>query len=490
MKGLVCVWLFLLASSLISVAENDQDQGHRLVILVEIGNEHDEMQQMAHMLLNSNEFDLQALIAVTGKWLHPGMKNPYRQKLHPELFHELIDGYEKVLPNLKKHASGWPEADYLRSIVYEGQTGYGVADTGSGKSSAGSKAIADCLKSEDERPLWVVVNAGSNTLAQALLDLEAEVNEERFGQLIKKLRVFENGAKDNAVAWICARYPAIHWIRSNYQTYSYGGPRGKDMGPHTWKPYAYSPKGQHEWLKEHVQVGHGALGELYPDRIFGNKRYGFIEGGGTIPWLGLVNRGLFSINEPSWGGWSGRFSREKVANVWSRHDSVNVDEKKGGEFRVYTEVADAWVNPDGGETLEGNSVPVWRWRKAMYANLQCRMDWCVKSFEEANHHPVAALNGSLRKRILWMPVSPDERIEFDASASRDPDGDELEYRWWIYQEAGTYSGELKVEGAQTERAVLVVPEDASGKQIHLISEVRDYSIPSLYDYRRVVIDVL
>ena len=114
------MWLFLLASSLISVAENDQDQGHRLVILVEIGNEHDEMQQMAHMLVNSNEFDLQALILVAGKWLHPGMKNPYRQKLHPELFHELIDGYEKVLPNLKKHASGWPEADYLRSIVYEG----------------------------------------------------------------------------------------------------------------------------------------------------------------------------------------------------------------------------------------------------------------------------------------------------------------------------------------------------------------------------------
>jgi hypothetical protein len=26
-----------------------------------------------------------------------------------------------VLPNLKLHAQGWPEADFLHSIVYEGQ---------------------------------------------------------------------------------------------------------------------------------------------------------------------------------------------------------------------------------------------------------------------------------------------------------------------------------------------------------------------------------
>jgi hypothetical protein len=35
--------------------------------------------------------------------------------------------------------------------------------------------------------------------------------------------------------------------------------------------------------------GHGAPGDLYPERRFRNGTLAFIEGGGTIPWLGLVN---------------------------------------------------------------------------------------------------------------------------------------------------------------------------------------------------------
>jgi hypothetical protein len=55
-----------------------------------MGNEADEEQQMMHMLMYANEFDLEGLIAVTGKYLQPTSKDPYRQKLHPELFHHLF----------------------------------------------------------------------------------------------------------------------------------------------------------------------------------------------------------------------------------------------------------------------------------------------------------------------------------------------------------------------------------------------------------------
>ena len=37
----------------------------RLMILADMGNEPDEMQQMAHMLVCSNSFELEGLIAVT-----------------------------------------------------------------------------------------------------------------------------------------------------------------------------------------------------------------------------------------------------------------------------------------------------------------------------------------------------------------------------------------------------------------------------------------
>ena len=72
----------------------------RLVILADMGNEPDEMQQMAHMLVCSNAFDLEGLIAVTGKFLHPDRDDEYKRKVHPEHFLELIDAYEEVLPNL------------------------------------------------------------------------------------------------------------------------------------------------------------------------------------------------------------------------------------------------------------------------------------------------------------------------------------------------------------------------------------------------------
>ena len=52
-------------------AAQPSEGNRRLVILADLGNELDEEQQMAHMLINCNEFDLEALIAVTGKSLHP-----------------------------------------------------------------------------------------------------------------------------------------------------------------------------------------------------------------------------------------------------------------------------------------------------------------------------------------------------------------------------------------------------------------------------------
>ena len=152
--------------------------------------------------------------------------------------------------------------------------------------------------------------------------------------IVAKLRVFENGAQDNAGAWICHTFPGVHWMRSNFQTYAFGGPdrdggSSYGLGPYTWEPYAYSALGQHHWDLEHVMSDHGPLGARYPLRLFeGDGRLLFKEGGGTVPWFGLLNRGLFDLDHPWWGGWSGRFTREKVENYWSRHDDVRADEEQ------------------------------------------------------------------------------------------------------------------------------------------------------------------
>ena len=151
---------------------------------------------MIHMLMCSNEFEPVALLAVTGKYLHPGMKPVYRRVTHPELFTAIIDAYGDVVDNLKKHATGWHSEEYLHSIVRAGNPGYGIDDVGEGKSSPGSQLILENFEKEDDRPIWIVVNAGSNTLAQALFDYERTHSELELKRLITKLRVFENGAQD------------------------------------------------------------------------------------------------------------------------------------------------------------------------------------------------------------------------------------------------------------------------------------------------------
>jgi hypothetical protein len=167
-----------------------------------------------------------------------------------------------------------------------------------------------------------------------------------------------------------------------------------------------------------------------------------------------------------------------------------VDEKAFEPFYSFGEGEDTWLNPDDGRIYEGLFVPVWRWRQAFFNDIRCRMDWCIESFEDANHHPVAVLNGDASNEILIQDVKSGDQITLSAKGSSDPDGDELEYRWWFYPEAGTYDGVPVISEPDGLSTSVTFPPDGGNGEIHIILEVKDRNeIASLWDYRRMVFQV-
>ncbi len=477
------------------------DDKVRLIIMADMGNEPDEQQQMMHLLLYSNEFDLEGLLAVTGKYLGPHMSNPKHQRLYPELFNELIDGYAKVYKNLKRHDSEYPDPEYLHTIVAAGQSGYGSESIGENLSSEGSVLLVKSFEKDDPRPIVIIVNAGSNTLAQALLEYGNKHGKGATKKLTKKLRVIENGAQDDSGAYICHNYPNIYWVRSNYQAYCYGGPMGnsriKDgsdkhknqMGPYTWEPYEYSALGQHQWALEHIIGNHGPFGAYWPLRQFSSGTISFVEGGGTIPWLCTINRGLSHIDNLDWGGWSGRYGEEKTENYISKHESVQKDEHRYKPFNMYSEEVDRWIDPETEEIYENLYTAVWRWRRAFFNDFKYRMDWCNSPTEKVNHNPTPVIDGDESRSILKIKIKSGSTITINASESFDIDGDTLYFSWYNYKEAGSYDDEIDIRGGDTSKVSIDIPSDAKGCELHIILELRDNNHKEAsFSYRRLIIE--
>lgn len=80
-------------------------------------------------------------------------------------------------------------------------------------------------------------------------------------------------------------------------------------------------------------------------------------------------------------------------------------------------------------------------------------------------------------------------VRLSADGSTDPDGNGLSYRWWQYQEADSYRGELEITGANSKNAAFKAPGVDASATVHIILEIIDDGNPSLTDYRRVVVKV-
>jgi hypothetical protein len=117
-----------------------------------------------------------------------------------------------------------------------------------------------------------------------------------------------------------------------------------------------------------------------------------------------------------------------------------------------------------------------------------RVKWAIETYENANHNPHIVLNGLSDKQPLFLSKSTGDVVELDASSSQDPDGDDLHFDWYVYEEIYKPKSPILLEmEVGKEKVRLKVPDLHNGESIHIILEVTDNGTPALTSYKRIII---
>jgi len=350
--------------------------------------------------------------------------------------------------------------------------------------SEGSDFIIKILEEKDDRPLWISVWGGVNTLAQALHNIKNSKSKKEAERLISKLRIYTISDQDDSGLWIRNNFPDLFYIVTP----------GDHYGSATWTGINSFIKGidnttiSNSWIANNIQQGHGPLGAKYPDVSWGVE-------GDTPAFLHLIPNGINEPEYPNFGGWAGRYELYKP-------DFSNT--KKGGSIvangpetrPIWTNAIDVYtpyVSSEYGRTVKKDTIifkgykeTLWRWRDDFQNDFAARMDWCTLTYEEANHPPIPALSHSEK-----ITIKSNENFGLDASSSTDPDGDSLSFLWFTYPEAGTFKGKFELgQPENSHTAHGKAPKVDKPETIHVILKVTDKGTPVLSRYKRIIMTII
>lgn len=504
----------------------------------------DDNNSMIRFLLHATDFQIDGLVYTSSRfhWLGDGKgttqfipgaeydnmglgpQTSWRFAEDERFIDDIIDAYAQSYANLKVHDSRYPTPEYLRSVtkwgncMFEGDYSY---DTD------GSNLIKENILDDKPGPLFIQAWGGSSSIAAALRSIEDQYKgSAEWDAIVKKVKdkviLCLSGDQDNAYnKYIAVNWPDV-WVWST----------NAQMGRYSGNPSLTDP----EWTAKYMTVGPiGALVRLWGDGkqmvpgdmtdfigpSAGKTREeltaeGFyvwsnIQPKGTLYGDGdsgcfymLIDNGLRAWENPTWGGWSGRWDITKgepqsghpaymgnnLAQLSGRPDRSR--NATGGNARPRGGAAPSGASPDmaammgmmRGGGAEDHTFP----NMAPERNLSeaARMKWSVTpAFADANHYP--ELKGPFE-----LTAAPGETIKIKARAS-DPDGDALALKWWYFP-VGSYvltnAEALSVDSPETGETTFTVPADAKpGDTIHFVLQAQDNGDPVLTKYLRTIITV-
>lgn len=462
----------------------------------------DDVDTFIRFLLYTNEFETQGLVYSSSMWHWKGdgqgttftSEMEMTQRIYGEdltdlrwpgtqWMEELLAAYAKVYPNLILHDKNYPSPKTLLGMVRIGNIDF---EGEMAKRTEGSELIREKLLDDDQRELFLQAWGGTNTIARALKSIEEDYSGTKDWEVIKEkvskkaiiytimdqdatyknyigpnwpeIRVFYN-----ANQFWCFAYPWKQVVPKSQQPYLEGSFMGpniiNDHGPLLKKYYSYGDGQKQEGDLNHFE---GDISKIINTERGDFSKYDFISEGDSPAFLHLVDVGLDNYENPSRGGWSGRF-------VLSEQNPFRYEDgNRAADFNAETGELDT-------------SYPQTRWIKAMQLDFAARADWCVKSFEEANHAPEISVPEGLD-----LSAKAGDSIIFNLTA-RDVDKHPVSLKAWCYDEAGDGHAEVQIKNR---KATVEIPITAKkGSQYHIIVEGTDTGFPALTRYQRVIITV-
>lgn len=442
----------------------------RVLVLTDIEADPDDTQSLIRFLLYSNQWDVEGLIATTS--IHQ------KARVAPESILKVLEAYKIAQPNLLNNERGYSTYDELKPKVKKGLAVYGMEGVGEGKDSEGSEWIIKILEKQDDRPLWVSVWGGPNTLAQALWKIKKTKTNTDAERIYKKIRVYTISDQDDTGPWIRKNFPNIFYV----VTPGYNYTNATWLGMSFPAPGSNSEVVSNEWLAKNIQQGHGPLGASYPDVAYGME-------GDTPSFLSLIENGFNDPEHPNYGGWGGRYEFYlppfEDSNV-GRFKRENWPKDEPETRAIWTNANDSVVSPMDKKSYTGNRETIWRWRTEFQNDFAARMLWATKKFSECNHPPKPRLGHSDR-----LTVTSGQQFHLSAAGTTDPDGDSMSYLWFQYPEAGTYKGAVSFRpySPNLYDVPVTAPVVDSVQTIHFILKVTDKGTPALTRYKRVIVTV-
>ena len=414
-------------------------------VIVMTDGEIDDHSSMIRFLLYTCDIDALAIIETNSIFQKKGHSKE-------DWYEKQLEAYGKVYTNLIKHNPDYPTMEELRKISFVGDEEYEHVKELKGKrwelipggdimikpddwpDTPGSDKIVEILLEDNPDPVFIQAWGGGNTAARAFYKLQTEYPND-YKRAVSKVTMYNIWYQDGAGNYIENYHPDVTLLYCE----SFSG---------TWN--YNSQKNTYDFITDNVKNNHGPLGALYPQD--------YISEGDSPAFFYTIKNGLRNYENPGYGGWGGRF------------------EKTGLFENVYKDAV------DGGDKKKSLRI----WIEDVNNDYEARMDWCVaENFEDANHKPIIQIKGEADRKVTLGKT-----VSLNASKTKDPDGDEISFKWWQYKDAGSYNGLVELQNPKTTKLSFVAPQVSQPETIHIILQVTDNGSPVLNSYQRIIITVL